>query len=342
MSAARLPILAALLAGAAPAAPYTVIETGERFDSLQEAVDSLEGGDGTIRIAPGRHRDCAVQESGRIAFVAARPGTAVFDGGVCEGKASLVLRGRAARVEGLVFTGTFVPDGNGAGIRIEKGDLSVVSCRFVDAQTGILSAEDPDSSISIDRSTFAGLGRHPDPWGVHSVYVGRYGALRVTNSRFERGRSGHYLKSRAPRIDVLGSSFDDSRGRNTNYMIDLAEGAVGRIAGNTFVSGRRKDNYGTMIAVAAEDRRQPSAGLTIEKNRAWLVRGFPWQTAFVGTWTSEPLIVRDNNLAPKVREVERHWLSIAGSFPGGPTLRMMLLSLVGLAEQMKVGERAGR
>ena len=243
MTAARLLILAGLLAGAAPDSPYTVADTGRRFDSLQDAVDSLDGADGTIRIAPGRHRDCAVQEAGRIAFVAARPGSAIFDGGVCEGKASLVLRGRAARVEGLVFTGTYVPHGNGAGIRIERGDLKVVGARFADAQCGIISSNHGAvGTVDVERSTFAGLGKRPDGRGAHSIYIGRYGGLRVADSRFERGTGGHYLKSRAPRIEVVGTSFDDSRGRGTAYMIDLPEGAVGRIAGNRFLSGLAKDN----------------------------------------------------------------------------------------------------
>ena len=76
------------------------------------------------------------------------PGTAIFDGGICEGKATLVLRGRSARVEGLVFTHMRVEDGNGAGIRIEQGDLDVVQAMFVDGQCGILSATDPNGTIS--------------------------------------------------------------------------------------------------------------------------------------------------------------------------------------------------
>ncbi len=292
---------------AAPAAaqrsgPFTVLETGDRFLRLQDAVNALDGGDGTVQIAPGTYRDCAVQQAGMVAFVARTRGTVIFEGGICEGKATLVLRGRATHVEGLTFTQTFVDDGNGAGIRIEKGDLTVRSAIFVDAQSGIVSSNDDRSStISIDRSTFAGLGKHPDGNGSHSVYIGRYGGLRVTNSRFERGTGGHYLKSRAPRIEVLGSSFDDSRGRDTNYMIDVPEGAVGRIAGNTFVNGAHKENYGTMIAVAAESRRQPSAGLTIEHNRAWLVPAFPWSTTFVGSWTEEPLVIRDNALGSGIK-----------------------------------------
>jgi hypothetical protein len=276
--------------------PFAVVETGQRFARLRDAVNAIGDGQGTIRIAPGRYRDCAVQNAGRIAYVAEQAGTAIFDGGICEGKAVLVLDGESAHVEGLVFTHMQVPDGNGAGIRIEQGDLSVSQSLFIDGQSGILSATDPEGSIVIDRSTFSGLGRDPDGDGSHSVYIGRYGSLRVTNSRFERGTGGHYLKSRAPRIEVLDSSFDDSAGRNTNYLIDLPEGAVGRIAGNVFLNGTGKDNWGTMIAVAAEGSEQPSAGLVIERNEVGLAPGFRWATAFVGNWSGERLVVRDNRV----------------------------------------------
>ena len=302
----RLAVLSLLLlsvsAAAATSRPFVVRESGARFQNLQDAVDAIGSGRGTIQIAPGRYRDCAVQEEGSVTFVAGAPGQAIFDGGICEGKATLVLRGNASRVEGLTFTRTFVDDGNGAGIRMEKGDLHVVGARFVDAQSAILSAGDAKGMISIDRSTFSGLGKHPDGRGAHAIYVNFYGGLRVTNSRFERGTGGHYVKSRAPRIEIIGCSFDDSRGRDTNYMIDLPHGAVGRIANNLFVSGRDKENYGTMIAIAAEGSRHRSAGLVVEGNNAWLVPYYPSGTAFVRSWTREPLVIRGNKLAHGIIE----------------------------------------
>lgn len=305
-------LLALLLAACAAApsqaqrgGPFTLVETGERFARLQQAVNAVGDGEGTIRIAPGRYRDCAVQNAGRITYAAAQPGTAIFDGGICEGKATLVLDGEWAWVEGIVFTGTAVEDGNGAGIRIEQGDLIVSYSAFVDAQSGILSASDPQSTIAIDHSTFSGLGRDPDGDGSHAVYVGDYGAVRVTNSRFERGTGGHYLKSRAPRIEVLNNSFDDSGGRDTNYMIDLSYGATGRIAGNTFVQGTDKDNWSTLIAVAPEGNENGSAGLVIENNVASLAPGFRWTTTFVGDWSGEPVTVRNNRLARGIAEYAR-------------------------------------
>lgn len=298
------------LAGPAPLqarrpAPFLVAETGEAFGSLQQAVAAIGAGRGTVRVAPGRYRDCAVQEAGRIAFVAEERGTAVFDGGACEGKATLVLRGRSASVDGLVFVNVRVADGNGAGIRLEQGDLAVAYTRFADGQCGILGNNDPAGSIRIDHSTFSGLGKDPDGDGAHSLYIGDYGSLRVTSSRFERGTGGHYLKSRSPRIEVLDSSFDDSRGSRTNYLIDLSNGAVGRIAGNVFVSGTGKANHTTMITVAPEGAKNRSAGLTIEQNDVSVVPGFKWHTAFVGDWSGEALAIRDNRVAAGIALLER-------------------------------------
>ncbi|MGE0179378.1 MAG: right-handed parallel beta-helix repeat-containing protein, partial [Sphingomonas sp.] len=265
----------------APGAPFTVAETGQGYASLADAVAAIGAGRGTIRIAPGRYRECAVQEAGEIVFSAVTPGSVTFDGVMCEGKAALVLRGRAARVEGIVFTNMQVPDGNGAGIRIEQGNLHVSEVLFLNGQCGILSATDPSGHITIDHSTFSGLGRHPDGNGAHALYIGHYGSLTVTNSRFERGTGGHYLKSRTPRVTILNSSFDDSQGQNTNYLIDLPNGASGRIAGNTFVQGTNKENYSTLITVAPEGLEHSSTGLLIEDNVASLAPGFRWTTAFV-------------------------------------------------------------
>lgn len=278
-------------------APFTIVETGQGFSSLQQAVNAIGEGDGTIRIAPGRYRDCAVQTAGRVAFKAERRGTAIFENAICEDKATLVLRGAASHVEGLVFTGTSVADGNGAGIRMERGDLTVAWTQFRDGQGGILSANDPAGTIAIDRSTFSGLGKRPDGHGAHSLYVGEFGLLKVTNSRFERGRGGHYVKTRTPRVEIVGNSFDDSGGRATNYMIDLSAGATGRIAGNAFVQGKGKENYSTMIAVAPEGTHNPSEGLAIEDNDVSTVPGFPWETTFVGNWSGESLAVRGNRVA---------------------------------------------
>lgn len=297
---------AALLAQPVRSAAFTVAETGRGYATLQQAVDAIGEGQGTILVAPGTYRQCAVQEAGRIAIRAAETGTAIFESETCEDKAALVLRGDTAFVEGLVFTGMEVPDGNGAGIRMEAGQVTVSQSWFRDSEQGILTAGDPQARLRIDRSTFSGLGTCENDAGcAHSVYVGDIGEVEVTRTRFEKGTGGHYLKSRAARTVVRDSSFDDSAGRGTNYMIDLPDGGSGAIEDNRFVQGRDKENYSAFIAVGAEGGRYSADGLSITGNDARFVPGLRRSSTFVADWTGDRLAIGENALGAGLKRFER-------------------------------------
>lgn len=55
----------------------TVIESGQGFERLQQAVDAIGDERGTIAIAPGRHADCAVKTASIVSYLVSEPGTAV-------------------------------------------------------------------------------------------------------------------------------------------------------------------------------------------------------------------------------------------------------------------------
>ncbi len=286
--------------------PFTVVETGRTYLKLQDAVDAIGDARGTIRVASGTHRQCAVQERGVITYIAAEAGKAVLAGAACEGKAGLVLRGLGAEVRGLTFTGYQVPDGNGAGIRLERGQLNIAYARFLDSQQGILSANDPSSQIYIIRSTFSGLGTCENSAGcAHSIYIGDYGKLTVRESRFERGRGGHYVKARSGNVVIEDNSFDDAAGQQTNYMIDLPSGAIGSIANNWFVQGKSKENYSAFIAVGAEESIHNSDGLRVVNNEARFVPGVRRNSAFVADWTGANVQMANNRLAEGLTRYER-------------------------------------
>lgn len=284
--------------------PYRVAETGKAYRSLADAVGKIGGGTGTIEVQPGIWRDCVVQEAGNITYRAVTPGTAIFDGGVCEAKATLVLRGRSARVEGLIFQNIAVADENGAGIRLERGDLAVINSLFRDSQQGILTGEDTRSQVIIDKSSFSGLGLCASDC-AHSIYIGNYGSLTVTRSRFERGQGGHYVKSRAGRVQITDSSFDDSNGNGSNYMIDLPAGASGEITRNIFVQGQNKENWSAFIAIAAESRDHSSAGLEIFDNSASLAPGVARNTWFVANWSRDRIPLGENRLGRGLNPYEQ-------------------------------------
>lgn len=290
---------------AAPA-PYTVVESGQSFTRLQDAVNAIGNGRGTIRFGSARFADCAVQEGGEITYTATVPGQAILEGVACEGKAALVLRGRSARIEGLVFAGIRVPDRNGAGIRLEQGNLFISQSWFRDSEQGILTAPDPSGAIVIDKTTFSRLGRcDGDASCAHSIYTADYGSLTVTRSRFEAGRGGHYLKTHARRVEIVNNSFDDSRGAATNYMIDLSVGSGGRIAGNWMVQGRDKENYSAFIAIAAEGHNNKADGLVIEANDARFAPGVDRSSNFVADWSGDKLAIGTNALAPGIERYTR-------------------------------------
>lgn len=309
MKKTALFVLTALCAVAAFARSPAAFRNGEKgrgYASFQKAVDGIGSGEGTIIIAPGTYRQCAIQKAGVIAFRAAVPGQTIFDGATCEGKAALVLRGRAARIDGVVFQNMRVPDANGPGIRLEKGDLTVTRAIFRNSQQGILTADDKAGEIRITQSTFSGLGRCDRGLScVHSVYIGGYGSPTVTNSRFERGNGGHYIKSSARQVSITDNAFDDTRGRKTQYIIDLPNGATGKIVRNMFVQGASKENDSAFITVAAEGWTQSSAGLAINANEASIAHGVNRQTIFLADWSGDRLALGGNRLGRGLKPFQR-------------------------------------
>ncbi len=299
-------IIPASSASAQNSGPFTIAETGRSFGSLQGAVNAIGDQRGTINIAPGTYRQCAVQSAGVVIYAAEEFGTVTFERTACEGKAALVLRGLGAEVRGITFSNITVSDGNGAGIRLERGALNVAYSRFLNSQQGILTGDDPAGRIYIMRSTFSGLGTCENSAGcAHSIYIGNYGELTVRESRFERGRGGHYVKARSATVMIEDNSFDDAAGSATNYMIDLPAGSRGAIANNWFIQGRDKENYSAFIALGAETVLHSSDGLAVTGNEARFVPGLQRSSVFLADWTGSRVDMSGNTLASGLTDYER-------------------------------------
>ena len=288
-----------------PGHPYLVVETGQRYNRLQDAIFAIGAGKGTIRIDPGRWDDCGVQIAGDITFEAAIPGKTTFTGPrVCETKAPFVVRGRRATITGFVFDNIHTNEGNGAGIRVDGGDLVATNNLFENSDEGILTGPNPTGSVVVDRSTFRHLGRCGGYAScAHAIYVSFFNTVTVTNNRFESGNGGHYLKTRSAHVTVTNNVFDDTGGHASNYMIDLPAGATGRISGNVFTQGTHKENPSALIAIAAEGHEHSSAGLAIAGNTARMAPGAA-PTAFVADWSHDALALGHNDLAPTITPLQ--------------------------------------
>ena len=238
-------------------------------DALRAATD----GD-TIEVQPGNYRgDVAVITQRQLTIIGLGAGAAggpaerpVFEAGGrhAEGKAIWVLRDGDIRIENIVFRGARVPDGNGAGIRFERGRLRLRRCSFIDNQMGLLTGNDEGSELDIQACEFADAPDNPGSL-PHLLYVGRIGRLSVTDSVLRNGRAGHLLKSRARESTIVGNRLDDGRLGEASYEIDLPNGGIARVEGNTLVQSPLTQNP-VMLSFGAEGKPWPDSRLTVADN----------------------------------------------------------------------------
>jgi len=276
--------LALLALGPTRAAATTVWRVGPG-QALTRIADALaRAGDGdTIEVLPGTYRgDVAVirQRRLRIVGIGGQP-VLQADGQHAEGKAIWVVRDGDIEVENLAFQGARVPDGNGAGIRFERGRLRLRHCAFRDNQNGILTGADPAGVLDIDHCLFENAPDNPGSL-PHLLYVGGLGLLRLHGCVLRRGRVGHLLKSRAREVVVTGNHFDDGLDGQASYEIDLPNGGIALIEGNTLVQSPLTQNP-VMVAYGAEGHAWPESRLTLRGNTfvnhrpagGWFVRVWP-------------------------------------------------------------------
>lgn len=306
------PAAAAAASGGAPALPaqavappparpgalrFQILRTRERFARLDHAVQVLADGD-TIVIAPGEYGDCATFTQNNITLRAAVPGRTIFNGGICSGKAALVVAQGSLTVDGLLFRNMrSIADGNGAAIRLEEADLVVRNSIFEDSDTSILTIQRPMSKVLIERSTFRRLGRcRPDNCS-HSIYIGLVGQLTIRQSRFTDGRGGHYIKARAMAVDISRNVIDDRNGRRTSFLIDLSNGASGSVHTNILIKGAHADNRCCIMSVAAEGTISEEA-LSIANNSVFNEQGS--SVIFVANPGKVPLDLANNTLGDDI------------------------------------------
>ena len=233
---------------------------------IRPFIGSAKDGD-TILLPPGRYTDCAVIEKRSLTLKATQPGTVQFHGGTCEGKAALIARGDRMTVDGLVFMNMRVADGNGAGIRQERGELFVRNSIFYNSENAILTAPTPGMRLVVDKSLFVRLGRCDGRFGcAHSIYVGEIDKVRVTRSVFMLSAGGHVIKSRAKVNEIIGNQFDDTDGV-ASQIIELPNGSAGEISSNVMIKGTGSYSRRSFIRVAAEKRIHDSTGLRIFNNQ---------------------------------------------------------------------------
>ena len=293
-------VLIATLCLVALTASARVIQVGpgERVKTIAEAAKLAQDGD-VVEIASGVYRgDVTTWLQKRLTIRGVGQSRPVLDaaGRNVEGKAIWVIRDGDFTVSNIEFRGARVPDGNGAGIRFEKGKLSVSQCAFFDNQNGILTANFEDAELRIDSSIFAQAPKIKKPL-PHLLYVGRIRMLSVVNSQFHGGYFGHLLKSRARASDIRYNLLVDGEGGSASYEADFPNGGNVTLVGNVLGQSSTTENP-TVVAYGAEGGIWPSNKLTLVHNTFYSAGLMPawFLHVFADKLTSPPVVMTQNNL----------------------------------------------
>ena len=252
-------VLALPLNGAA-SATHTVAPGQSLSDALKRAADGDE-----IHLLAGEHRvQAAVIEHKRLTLrgVGGRP-VLLAAGAHAEGKAILVVRNGEVLIDNIEFRGARVPDGNGAGIRFERGHLRVSRCAFIDNQNGILTANFADAELTVQDSDF---GQAPVGTSLpHLLYAGRIARLTLSGSRFSGGAQGHLVKSRARENHVRYNQLVDGADGRAGYELEFPNGGLAYVVGNVIGQSSGSSNA-TMLAFGAEGSTETAHALHVVNN----------------------------------------------------------------------------
>jgi hypothetical protein len=265
-----------------PVLLYVGTGAGE-YTSLSSAVDAATAGYNsadmyTIDVDPGTYTNDAVQIDIPLTIQNDNPtaGAAIFDDSadqgasptytIANGKAILVTDANVT-INGLSFEGAAVAALNGAGIRGEAGNLTVINSSFIDNQNGILTAPNASMNILVEGSSFIGNGIASGPGAgyAHAIYAGADASLTVRNSTFNGTKAGHDIKSRAAVTTITGNHLDDGVTGTTSYAVDVSNGGVATLTGNTIVQGVNTQNY-AMVAYDSEGLAYSDNSLLVQDN----------------------------------------------------------------------------
>lgn len=274
-----------------------VLQVGPTRSILNLAAAAQLARDGdTIEVDAGDYvADVAVwtQNDLTIRGVGGRP-RLLAAGKSAQGKAIWVMNGRNLLVDNFEFRQASVPDKNGAGIRLEKGSLTVRNCRFIENQNGILTANNPQIELAVENSEFgyngAGDGQS------HNIYVGAIARLSMTASYSHHARVGHLLKSRAAQNLIYYNRLTDETAGRASYELEFPNGGMAYVVGNIIQQGSQTENP-HVISFGAEGYKWPQNQLYLVNNT--LIDDRPSAGRFLRVKTGGRVLAVNNLLVGK-------------------------------------------
>jgi hypothetical protein len=289
---------AAVLSFASPAAAATLLVGDNQQLKLPSAAAAVAKNGDKIEIEPhqGGYFDCAVWSQNDITIEGEGQNVVITDKS-CQGKALFVINGNNVTIRNLTFQRARVPDKNGAGIRAQGGNLSIADSRFINNENGILSAENPQATITILNSEFLDNGKC-DPACAHGIYVNKIALLHIEHSTFRGTKQGHHIKSRALRTELIGNTIEDGPDGTSSYLVDIPIGGSLIMRDNILEKGPKSENHSTAVSIGEEGVDQPTPEITIANNK--FTNDMSISTFFVRNGTATEANLTGNTFVGKV------------------------------------------
>lgn len=186
---------------------------------------------------------------------------------------------------------------NGAGIRIDGSNLTVLNCYFHNNQDGILESNVAGSNIVIENSEFfqngvsdprlkAGFGQ------THNLYIGHCASLLFEYNYTHDANVGHLLKSRAAVNTILYNRITGETGTDS-YEIDLPNGGTSYVVGNEIQQGPNTGNS-TIISYLEEGTNANNPGTDLYVVNNTIVNQLGSGTFVVADSPASPVLLENN------------------------------------------------
>ena len=284
---------ALVLAGPAAARTLTV-GPGKDYPAPSAAIDAAQDGD-TVLIEPGQDLDFAIVRRNRLTIAGSGEGPDLHETTLtdkaCEGKALLVIRGEGVTVRNLTLARARVPDGNGAGIRLEAPGLSLQHVVFENDQVGLLSGIG-GGEIRIQDCRFEQGGVDGEQ-AKYAVMVDRAALLRVERSTFNQVKGGQ-ISTGAERTELVGNTIGNGAGDAPAEAVQAIDGAL-LLEDNVITMGPNAPKHDAAVTL------YDSATGTLRRNRLINQTGHP--AALLLDWSWADPVLKANQIAPGDRLV---------------------------------------
>jgi len=222
------------------AADVIRVGPGERFTTSSAAAAHVRDGD-VVEIMPGLYSgDVVVWRQNNLLIRGIDKPHIEANGAHVEGKGTWLIKGENTIIQGIEFSGAAVPDGNGAAIRLEGTNLTLLDCYIHHNENGFLCGENASSQVVFENCEFAynGVG---DGY-THNMYIGPIGRFILKCSYVHHAIIGHNVKSRAKESYILYNRIMDEQSGNSSYALDVPNGGLIYVIGNSMQQGVNTDN----------------------------------------------------------------------------------------------------